>query len=120
MTNKENISEFAHKVYEATKQIPKGKISTYKLIAIAIGKPDASIAVGTALSKNPFAPVVPCHRVIASSYSIGGFFGTKDIMSTQVKNKIKLLTKEGIEFDGNVIKNISSYRKKITFTPIIQ
>lgn len=78
-----NISDFAQKVYYFTRQIPKGKVSTYKLIAKALGKPGACQAVGTALSKNPFPYQseypedikIPCHRVIARGGSIGGFFG---------------------------------------------
>jgi methylated-DNA-[protein]-cysteine S-methyltransferase len=50
------------------KLIPKGKISTYKLVALYIGNPNASRAFGTALKKNPYAPVVPGHRVLQSSY----------------------------------------------------
>ncbi|AYV78595.1 MAG: hypothetical protein Edafosvirus19_22 [Edafosvirus sp.] len=117
MSNKNKISPFAQKVYDVTKQIPKGKITTYKLIAIAIGKPGASVAVGTALANNPFAPKIPCHRVISSNYSIGGYFGTKDISSTNIQNKIKLLKKEGIEFEDFELKKSAKYRKNVTFIP---
>lgn len=55
--------------------IPKGKITTYKNIAEFIGKPGASQAVGNALRNNPFAPIVPCHRVLPANLKIGGFFG---------------------------------------------
>jgi methylated-DNA-[protein]-cysteine S-methyltransferase len=72
------ISDFAQLVYEKTKLIPKGKVTTYKLLAQAIGKPGASQAVGTALSNNPFAPIVPCHRVLPSNGSIGGFYKDTD------------------------------------------
>ena len=87
----DNITPFAMEVYKVTKMIPKGKVTTYGAIAKAIGKPKACQAVGAALSINPFAPVVPCHRVISSNCTIGGFFGTKDVLSTNVKKKIKLL-----------------------------
>jgi methylated-DNA-[protein]-cysteine S-methyltransferase len=71
------ISPFQKQVYDATVMIPKGKISTYKAIAEYIGNPSASQAVGNALRNNPYAPDVPCHRVLPSSYKIGGFFGQK-------------------------------------------
>jgi len=113
MANK--ITPFAKLVYNATKLIPKGQISTYKSIAKAINKPNAHRAVGTALSKNPFAKV-PCHRVICSNYSIGGFFGNNNVKSKNVKNKIKLLKKEGIIIENNNIKKCKIYRKSITYT----
>jgi len=83
------------------RKIPKGKTMTYAEVARAVGSPRASRAVGNALNKNPrpifapqnlggraFAPV-PCHRVIRSNGSIGGFaFG--------VKKKVELLKKEGV------------------------
>lgn len=62
-------------MYDAVKMVPKGNITTYKNIAVYLGKPGASQAIGNALRNNPFAPMVPCHRVLPSSYKIGGFFG---------------------------------------------
>ncbi len=70
-----NVTPFQNQVYEATKMIPLGKITTYKYIANYFKKPGASQAVGNALRSNPFAPMVPCHRVLPSSYKIGGFYG---------------------------------------------
>jgi methylated-DNA-[protein]-cysteine S-methyltransferase len=111
------ITPFAKSVYSATKLIPKGKVTTYKLIAKAINKPNAYRAVGIALSKNPYAPKVPCHRVIKSNYTIGGFYGNDDINSKNVNDKLKLLKKEGIIFDDfNKIKNCKVYKKNITHT----
>ena len=82
-----NLSSFQRSVYAVVRRIPKGKTMTYKEVALAIGNPRAYRAVGTALNKNPFAPQVPCHRVIKSDGSVGGFArGTKE--------KIKLLKKE--------------------------
>ncbi len=67
------ITQFQQKVYNFVKTIPKGETATYKEVAIAIGKPKSYRAVGNALNKNPFAPAVPCHRVIRSDGQIGGF-----------------------------------------------
>jgi methylated-DNA-[protein]-cysteine S-methyltransferase len=64
-------TEFEMKVYDACRKIPKGKVATYSSLAKAINAPKAVRAVGTALKKNPYAPEVPCHRVIASDLSLG-------------------------------------------------
>jgi len=87
--------KFADKVYEFTKKIPRGKVTTYKKIAKALNC-KAYRAVGTALNKNPYAPIVPCHRVVKSSGEIGGF-------ASGTRNKIKLLKKEGIKIKDNKI-----------------
>jgi len=92
------IKGIRKKVLEATKKIPKGKISTYHEIAKAIGEPKASRAIGNALNKNPFAPIVPCHRVIKSNGEIGGF-------ASGSKEKEKLLKSEGLSVKNHKIKN---------------
>jgi methylated-DNA-[protein]-cysteine S-methyltransferase len=66
---------FYQKVWLACACIPAGKVMTYKELAAAIGHPGAARAVGTALSKNPCAPVIPCHRVIKSDGSVGKYSG---------------------------------------------
>lgn len=83
-------TEFENKVYQACQKIPKGRISTYKLLAKAIGKPKACRAVGQALNKNPYAPKVPCHRVVKSDSTLGGF-------AQGNKKKQKILEKEGLK-----------------------
>jgi methylated-DNA-[protein]-cysteine S-methyltransferase len=91
---------FEEKVYEATSCIPRGKVSTYRLIGQSIGC-KSSQAVGQALRRNPFAPKVPCHRVIASSLTIGGFGGERD--GAEIKRKLRLLDEEGVRFvDGRL------------------
>ncbi len=67
------ISPFAREVYQATMQIPFGKVRTYGEIAHAIQKPHACRAVGQALSANPMVLIIPCHRVIASNGNLQGF-----------------------------------------------
>jgi O-6-methylguanine DNA methyltransferase len=64
---------FQQAVWRACMKIPKGQTRSYKWIAARIGKPGATRAVGSALGKNPFAPTVPCHRVIKSDGTLGGF-----------------------------------------------
>ena len=95
---------FSQKVYSLCKKIPKGKISTYKEIAKNLNT-KAYRAVGNALRKNPYAPVVPCHRVVKSDGTLGGFQGKMNS-----KKKINLLKKEGIQTkDGKII----NFKKKI-------
>jgi methylated-DNA-[protein]-cysteine S-methyltransferase len=93
-------TEFEFLVYGKVSQIPKGQISTYKCVASAIGKPNASRAVGQALAKNPY-PVVPCHRVVSTSGLVKGFFGSTE--SESVNEKIRLLQAEGIPISDNGI-----------------
>lgn len=95
---------FSEKVWRACYRIPKGKVATYSLIAKMIGQPGASRAVGNALNKNPFAPIVPCHRIVRSDGVIGGF------ASGSLK-KAQLLKAEGIEVrDGRVSLDEVVYR----------
>ena len=61
-----NGTDFQIKVWRALKKIKKGKVKTYKEVAIAINRPKAARAVANACAKNPYAPEVPCHRVIRS------------------------------------------------------
>jgi methylated-DNA-[protein]-cysteine S-methyltransferase len=90
------ITKFQQLVYGATKKIPKGKVSTYREIARAIKRPRSARAVGNALNCNPFAPQVPCHRVVRSDGTVGGF-------ADGSKEKIKILRKEGIAIKNNRI-----------------
>jgi O-6-methylguanine DNA methyltransferase len=83
------LTLFQKKVLKIVLKIPKGEARSYAWVAEKVGNPKASRAVGQALKKNPYAPVVPCHRVIASSGKIGGYLGG----STK---KQKLLRKEGV------------------------
>mgnify|MGYP001494593120 FL=1 len=66
---------FQKKVWEELKKIPFGETRSYKEVAIAIGHPQSARAVANACAKNPFAPQVPCHRVIRSDGNLGGYSG---------------------------------------------
>lgn len=83
------LTAFQQSVYQATSLIPKGRVSTYAEIARAVGSPKAVRAVGNALHLNPFAPQVPCHRVVKSNGLLGGFF------SGDAKKR-KILKQEGV------------------------
>lgn len=95
---------FNEKVWKKCKQIPKGKVSTYKEIGNAL-KTKAYRAIGSALKKNPFSPKVPCHRVVNSDGSLGGYQGKMNS-----RKKIELLKKEGIEVKKN---KIIEFEKKL-------
>ena len=78
-------SKFQIKVWNYLKKIPKGKVKTYKQIAIAINSPKSARAVANACARNPYAPKIPCHRVIRSDgglgcYSAKGGVRTKKMM----------------------------------------
>lgn len=92
------ISAFRKRVYEALCDVPRGRVTTYGRLAKLIGCGSAR-AVGGALRHNPFAPEVPCHRVIAFDGSIGGFGGCRQ--GSEIQRKIKLLRQEGVEFDAS-------------------
>lgn len=84
-------TDFQKSVWQALLKIPYGKTSSYKEIAKSIRKPRATQAVGTAVGKNPFLIIIPCHRVIKADGSLGGFAYGREI-------KRRLLEIEGINF----------------------
>ncbi len=84
-------TDFQVKVWKYLLKIPKGKVKTYKEVAIAIKNPYSARAVGNAVAKNPYAPKIPCHRVIKSDGSLGGYSGKGG-----VNTKKKLLINEGV------------------------
>lgn len=88
-----DATPFQKKVWEALCKIPKGTIMTYAELARMVGKPKAVRAVGNAVGKNPFAPGVPCHRVVRSDGKLGGYSGKGGVAT-----KIKLLKAEGVKF----------------------
>ena len=85
-------TEFQLKVWTYLRKIPRGSVKTYSQVAKDIGKPLAVRAVANAIGKNPYAPKIPCHRVIRSDGSLGGYSGKGG-----VKTKRFLLKKEGIK-----------------------
>jgi O-6-methylguanine DNA methyltransferase len=81
------LKTFREKVIEAVREIPKGKVLTYKQVATKAGKPKACRVVGNILKKN-YDPEIPCHRVIRSDGSLGGY-------NRGPQNKLKILKREG-------------------------
>ena len=82
-------TDFQIKVWKYLSKIPKGKVKTYKEVAIAIKSPKSARAVANACAKNPYAPKIPCHRVIRSDGALGGYSGRGGI-----KQKLRLLKSE--------------------------
>jgi methylated-DNA-[protein]-cysteine S-methyltransferase len=76
-------SSFSQSVWRACAEIPKGETRTYGWIAKRIGQPGSARAVGRALGANPFAPVIPCHRVVLSDGSLGGYSARGGIKAKQ-------------------------------------
>jgi methylated-DNA-[protein]-cysteine S-methyltransferase len=103
------MKSFSEKVYSICKRIPKGKVSTYREIGNALGGyGQVYRAVGVALKNNPYAPRVPCHRVVCSDGRIGGYKGAKS--GKKLAQKIALLKKEGVIVkDGKV----AGFEKKL-------
>lgn len=88
------ITEFQRRVYLALLQVKKGETISYKELGERIGCRSAQ-AIGQALRRNPFAPEVPCHRVIASNGDIGGFHGVRE--GAMIDQKRALLERERLE-----------------------
>ncbi len=98
---------FCQRVFNACKSIPHGRVTTYAAIAKAVNRPRAWRAVGNCLNKSPGLPTVPCHRVVRSDGSVGGFaFGTR--------KKIELLKQEGVEVNGRIVNLRKFFAKPFT------
>jgi methylated-DNA-[protein]-cysteine S-methyltransferase len=95
---------FSQKCYRVLKKVPKGKVTTYKELAHALGS-RAYRAVGTAMKKNPTLIKVPCHRAINSTGSVGSF-------ALGPKKKITLLKKEGIPIKSGKVVDFQRYLYK--------
>jgi len=92
LLNWSKLTKFSAKVLKQTGQIPRGKVATYSGLAVKIGSPQAARAVGTALANNPFPLIIPCHRVVRTDGSLGGFGGG-------IKMKKELLAREDVVSD---------------------
>jgi len=73
------LTSFQRRVYTVVKQIPVGQVRTYAWVARKVNRPGAARAVGNALNRNPFPIIVPCHRVVRSNGSVGGYAFGKDL-----------------------------------------
>lgn len=89
------VTPFQNRVYEAVARIPLGRVTTYAQLGKSIGC-NCPRAVGQALRRNPFAPDVPCHRVIAADLTPGGYNGRRG--GANRDRKLALLASEGVTF----------------------
>jgi methylated-DNA-[protein]-cysteine S-methyltransferase len=89
----DGVKDFVRRTLAACREIPCGRVITYGGLAAALGTPGAARAVGNAMGSNPFALIIPCHRVIRSGGGLGGFGGGGPAM------KRRLLEQEGVVFD---------------------
>ncbi|WP_125776485.1 methylated-DNA--[protein]-cysteine S-methyltransferase [Antribacter gilvus] len=85
------VPDFDRRVYEVVLAIPPGETLTYGEVAARLGAPGAAQAVGQALGRNPFPPIVPCHRVLAAGKKIGGFSARGG-----ARTKLRMLETEGV------------------------
>jgi methylated-DNA-[protein]-cysteine S-methyltransferase len=90
-----SLTPFQRKVYMALCLVPEGYVTTYQSIGKYI-QCSSSQAIGQALKRNPYAPIIPCHRVVKSNGMIGGFHGHTS--GEHIARKISLLRNEGVEF----------------------
>lgn len=84
------VPQFHARVYDTARSIPPGQTRSYGQIARAVGQPDGARAVGQALGRNPFAIVVPCHRVVGANHKLVGFSANGGIAT-----KLRMLQIEG-------------------------
>jgi len=90
------MSKFSDCVYSIVSHIPKGRVMSYKQVAIAAGSPKAFRAVGNLMNKNKDTARIPCHRVVKSDGTLGGY-------ARGAKKKLKMLEKEGVPVRNNRI-----------------
>ncbi|MEM2940255.1 MAG: MGMT family protein [Thermoproteota archaeon] len=91
-------------VYELLKQVPKGRVTTYGALAKAVGHPDSARAIGALMRSNPYAPTIPCHRVVYSNGKLGGYGGMKG-----AGKKARMLAKEGVKIKNGRIVDFEEY-----------
>ncbi|OOG51829.1 methylated-DNA--[protein]-cysteine S-methyltransferase [Polaromonas sp. C04] len=103
----QGVPPFNRRVYEVTRAIAPGATLTYGEVAARIGEPGAARAVGQALGHNPFAPVVPCHRVLAAGSGAGGFSARGGVTT-----KLRMLLIEGAAFGAPGLFDAPDAREK--------
>lgn len=85
---------FTEKAWAVCARIPEGKVTTYGSIAKRLGKPHGARAVGQAMNRNPYAPAVPCHRVVGADGKLTGYAGG-------LAKKKRILQAEGVKITGD-------------------
>lgn len=93
------LTPFRRRVYRVLMSVPRGRWTTYSALSRYLNT--GPRAIGNAMKNNPFAPDVPCHRVLATDRSVGGYKGSWGNGGDYATEKTTLLLKEGVKFDGN-------------------
>ncbi|MFW5681897.1 MAG: MGMT family protein [Phycisphaeraceae bacterium] len=88
-------SDFHSRCWDACRRIPRGSVTTYGRLAAAVGSPGAARAAGRAMACNPYAPEVPCHRVVATDGRLTGYSGAGG-----VDQKAAMLAAEGVPIEN--------------------
>ena len=101
------MSKFNERVWKKMRRIPRGKVTTYKQLARALNT-KAYRAVGNACRRNPYAPKVPCHRVVKTGGLIGGFGGKT--RGKNIRQKVALLKREGVRIENG---KVVDFEKKL-------
>ena len=109
----EGVPPFHRRVYEAARSVPPGSTVSYGDVAAMVGSPGAARAVGQALGRNPFAVVVPCHRVLAAGGKVGGFSATGGVTT-----KLRLLSVESLHGEGRRARTAKATPPAFAFDPI--
>ncbi|MBI4894584.1 MAG: MGMT family protein [Candidatus Aenigmarchaeota archaeon] len=92
------MKNLSSRVYRSLMRVPRGKVTTYKALAESVGMKNGQRAIGRIMNRNPDPIKVPCHRVVRSDRSVGGYaYGTE--------KKIKLLSREGVSIKNGKIEN---------------
>ena len=102
-------TDFEETCYKYLRQVPKGKVTTYQALAKAVGT-SAYRAVGNAMGKNPYAPKVPCHRVVRNNGALGGFAHGPVKKARMLKSE-GVLIKDGkvVEFEQHFFDSFNTY-----------
>ncbi|EEH41053.1 hypothetical protein PAAG_03339 [Paracoccidioides lutzii Pb01] len=98
LTTHPSLTPHQRKVYRTLLSIPRGRWTTYATLASHLSS--SPRAIGNAMRTNPFAPDVPCHRVLASDRTVGGYKGKWGSGGDYATEKVGLLRGEGVVFDG--------------------
>lgn len=98
-----SFTPFRRAVSEKAREIPPGKVATYGELARAAGVEGGARAVGQVMAENPFPIVVPCHRVVRSDRSVGGYFYGQAM-------KVRLLEWEGVRVEGGKVREECVFR----------
>ncbi|MBS7623887.1 methylated-DNA--[protein]-cysteine S-methyltransferase [Candidatus Bathyarchaeota archaeon] len=99
----ESVTRFQRSIYLNLKRIPRGKVSTYSIIAEAAGHKRAARAAGNCLASNPLPLIIPCHRIVLSSLKIGGYSVPGLDQAQALRLKGRILLSEGVEYEGESV-----------------